>query len=156
MATAKTAAVKKEAPAEKPVKAAKEKAFVPPKSLAVCADMIYELQHERYALQKQVDALAAKEKILAEHLINNLPKSDASGISGKLANVSIQPKEVVQVEDWDALYGFILTKAKKDPGVWSLMQRRVGEASVKEMWANGATVPGCTKIIVPRVSIRKL
>ncbi len=129
------------------------KKFTPPRSLAVCADMLYKTREERLALQKQVDALQEKETALREHLINNLPKSQSTGISGKLATARIELKTVVQVTDWDKLYAHIVKNAKK--GAFALMQRRVSNSAVDEMWTQGKEVPGVEPYTMPVVSITK-
>ena len=129
------------------------KAFKPPKSLATCADLLYTTREERYAAQKVVEALAAKEAILREHLINNLPKSDASGIAGKLARASIELKSTVKVNDWGKLYKYIAKNINQ--GSFALLQRRVGESAVREIWGQGKKVPGCEPYKVPVVSITK-
>jgi hypothetical protein len=129
------------------------KEFKPPKSLATCADMLYKLREERYALNKQVDALQEKETALREYLINNLPKSSATGISGKLATVKVELKRIVQVEDWDKLQKYIIKNASK--GSFALLQRRVNATAVEEIWADKKTVPGCVPFSVPVVSVTK-
>lgn len=116
--------------------------FKIPTALAKCADMLYELERERYALQKQIEEMKKKESALTEHLINNLPKSDATGVSGKIARAVIKEREIVELigtetDRFALVYAYILKNAKKDPGVWSLMQRRLGEASAKELVAAG-------------------
>lgn len=130
--------------------------FKAPKTLAEAADRLYTLRQERLALQKQVDSLSAHESFLSEHLINNLPKSNASGIAGKVANARIESKEIPRVEDWPALYAYVMKTAKKNPGVWGLLQRRVSEGTVKELWAEGVKVPGVTRFDVPVVRLSKL
>jgi hypothetical protein len=124
-----------------------------PKSLAECADLMYQVREKRLTAQKVVDALAADETQLREHIIQNLPKSNATGISGKLATARIELKRGVQVEDWSKLYAYV----KKTSGVggFALLQRRVGEAAVKEIWDSGKAVPGVTAIQVPVVSLTK-
>lgn len=130
--------------------------FTPPKNLAVCADQLYNTRNHRLSLQKEVDALAAQETTLREHLINNLPKSQATGVAGKLVRVSIETKTVGTVQDWDALRAYIVKQQKKDPGVWGLLNKAVNQATLKDMWEHGATVPGVTALQVPFVSMNKL
>lgn len=138
---------------KKPAAKSAEKKFTPPKSLASCADMLYKIREERYALNKQVTALEEKEAVLREHLINNLPKSDATGIAGKVARATVESKSIVQVSDWDKLQAYILKNAKK--GAFALMQRRISEGAVREIWDSGKEVPGCTSFKVPVVSVVK-
>lgn len=132
---------------------ATKKKFALPKSLAACADLMYSLREKRYAMQKEVDEVAAQESALREHLINNLPKSSATGISGKLANARIELKQTIQVEDWDKLTKYIIKNASK--GAFALMQRRVSESAVREIWESRKQVPGVKPFDVPVVSLTK-
>ena len=133
---------------------ATDKAAAPklPKTLAACADEYYTVMQERLKLQRQADELKKRETQLAEHLIQNLPKSDATGVAGKVARVTVTTKVRPEVQDWDALYAYIHTRAKKDPGVWSLLQRRVGDAAVQEIWDAGKDVPGVKPFQYPKLS----
>ena len=130
--------------------------FKLPKSLATCADLLYETQQERYALQRAVDTLSAREAALREHLIQHLPKSDATGVAGKTARVTIVTKQVVSVTDFPAYFDFVVRSYKKNPGALALIQRRVGDAAVKELWAAQKDVPGVTPLNVPTVSVTKV
>jgi hypothetical protein len=126
------------------------KKFVIPKSLALCADKLYEIRAARYAMQKEVDALAADEGLLREHLIANLPVSQASGITGRLAHVEIEKKTIPQVTDWPAFYKHILKT--KD---FSLMQRRVNDGAIKERWEAKKVVPGVGKHTTKVLSVTR-
>lgn len=151
-----------ETPVKATAQASKTAGFVLPKSLAVCADMAYTLRQDRYALQKQIDEMQKKETALTEHLINNLPKSDASGVRGKVAWATIKDKEVVELvgteqDRFSKVYDYILKNGRKDPGVWSLLQRRVGDAAAKELIAAGkGALIGAKLGTVPTVSLTKV
>lgn len=122
-----------------------------PKTLAGCADALFSARLERLGLQKSVDDIKKRETLLKEYLISNLPKSEASGVAGKLARVTIVTKLVPQVEDWDSLYAYI-----KKNGAWELLQRRLGETAVKERWEAGKTVPGVVAFQMTDVSVNKV
>lgn len=127
--------------------------FKIPKSLATCADMLYTIRETRYKLNKEVDALAEQEAALREHIINNLPKSQATGIAGKLARATIEKKQIIKVDDWDKLQAYIVKNAKK--GGFALLQRRVSESAVREIWDGGKTVPGTSAMDISVVSVTK-
>lgn len=122
-----------------------------PKTLGACADRLYELRNKRLVLQKEAESIEEEEKALKLHIINNLPKSDASGISGKLCRVSINVKEVPQVKDWDVLYKHII-KTKS----FELLQRRLSDVAVKERWNDEKEVPGVEHFSVVTVAMNKL
>ena len=125
-------------------------AFKMPKSLAQCADLYYATMQERLALQRKVEALKETETQIAEYLINNL-KKDTTGIAGKVARVFVTNKTRPQVDDWNALYAYIVKEYKKNPGVFSLLQRRVGEEAVNELWEASKKIPGVSAFTYPKV-----
>lgn len=133
-----------------------------PKELATCADMLYEMELKRYALQHQIEAMKKDETTLREHLINNLPKSNALGVTGKLANAVIKEKEIIELagseEDrFSLVYDYILKNARRNPGVWSLLQRRLGDAAAKELVDAGkGKLIGAKLGKVPVVSLTKV
>lgn len=148
------AAVKADPKPEKPAKPAAP--IKVPKNLAQCADRLYVVRQERLALQKQVEQMEREEAALREHLINNLPKSQASGIAGKVARATVETKTVVAVKDWDKLWQYIVKQYPENPGVTAFVQRRVGDTAVKEVWAAGKTVPGCEPFEAVVISLNKL
>jgi hypothetical protein len=122
-----------------------------PKALGACADRLYEVRAARIKQQKVADALAAEESALKEHIINTLPKSQASGVAGKVARVSVETKEVPSVRDWNKLFKHIL-KTKS----FELLQRRVSVSAVEERWESNKMVPGVEKFKAVTVSITKV
>lgn len=135
-----------------------------PKNLAAGADLLWKAQQSRAEAQKAVDKIADEESDLKAWLIENLPKSDANGISGKLCRVTVVKKEVPRVENWPKFYENIVArytahKKRKDgqeDGAFALLQRRVGEAAVKEAWENGEGVMGVGKFTTTSLSINKV
>lgn len=102
-------------------------------------------------LQKQIDELDEERKEIEKHVIDTLPKSDASGISGRIAKVVIVKDVVPQAEDWDAFYKYVLKT--KD---FSLMQRRLSTAAIGEQWEAGKKIPGVKAFQVIKVSVTKV
>ena len=122
-----------------------------PKTLGACADRLYELRTEIAALNKQAESLKAERFLIEEHLINNLPKEDARGVSGVQAKANIVTKTVASVKDWDKLYKYILKT--KD---FSLLKKSVADSSVKERWEAKKAVPGVEPFNVVKVSVNKV
>lgn len=118
--------------------------FKPPKKLADAADLWFSTRAERLALQKQVDALEAKEALLKSHIIDTLPASSATGIRGQLVAVVIERKDRPEVEDYDAFCDFIVKNRKK--GAFALLNRALNAKSIKEYWDAGKAVPGINKV----------
>ena len=128
----------------------KPKEFKLPKTLAQCADALYTKRAERLALQKEVDKIASEEGKLRDHLIDNLPKSQATGIEGKIARAKIETKEIPQITDRELFHKFIRRNDRFD-----LLQNRLSEAAIVEMWADHKKVPGVGAFTVVKVSCTK-
>lgn len=129
----------------KPVK------FKFPKTMGACADKIYELRQKRLDAQKVVDAIQAEESALREHIINTLPKSETTGVAGKLARVTVITKVVPQVKDWDAFYKYV-----KKNDAFDLMQRRLTDKAVQDRWEAGKKIPGVEAFQAVTLSINKV
>ena len=115
--------------------------------LAACADLLYAAREERSQRQKAADKVAEFEGQLKEFFINTLPKSQATGVAGQVARVQINTKIVPTVENWDALYAYV-----KKNNAFFLLQRRLTESSVKELWEDHKQVPGVGRLQLPVVS----
>lgn len=138
--------------------------FKKPKSLALGTDTLWELQVKRKAVQKIADALEVQENAIKHYLIENLPKSDASGVAGKFCRVTVGSKEVPHADDWSKVYAGIVADylahvKKKDgqqDGAFSLLQRRLGEAAIQEIWKAGESVEGVGVFNAVTLSINKI
>jgi hypothetical protein len=122
-----------------------------PKSLGQCADALYNIRQLRLAKQKEVDELAQREAAYRQHLIDNLPKSDANGITGSVARATIVKEVQPRVADWDKLYAYI-----KKNNAFELLQRRVSAAAVEERWDADKQVPGVETFTLVKVSLNKV
>jgi hypothetical protein len=122
-----------------------------PKAMGACADRLFELREKRLEEQKKVDAIEAEEKAIKEHIIQNLPKSEASGVAGKVARVTVITKQVPQVKDWDMFY-----KHVKKTGEFELLQRRLTDTAIRERWDAGKQVPGVESFNAVTLSINKV
>lgn len=122
-----------------------------PKAMGACADRLFQLREKRLEDQKKVDAIEAEEKALKEHIIQTLPKSEASGVAGKIARVTVITKAVPQVKDWDVFY-----KHVKKTGEFELLQRRLTDTAIRERWDAGKQVPGVESFNAVTVSLNKI
>lgn len=122
-----------------------------PKTLGACADRVYELRAKRLAAQKDVDAIEAEEKALKEHIINTLPKSETTGVAGKVARVTVVTKQVPQVKDWEAFWKSFDKKKDTD-----MLGRTISKAAIEARWENGKKVAGVEAFTVVSLSINKV
>jgi len=133
------------------VKPAKIKIGKIPTGLGACADLLYRVREERLNMQRDVKEYEDFEKELKRHLIDNLPKSDATGAAGKVARVQIEVEAQPVVEDWDKFYTHI-----KKKGEFDLLNRAVNRAAVRERWDAGKPIPGVGKFNATKVSVTKV
>lgn len=135
-----------------------------PKSTALATDELWSTQLKRKEAQAIADALEETEKALKNWLIESLPKSNASGVSGKFCRVTVVKKEVPRVEDWPKFYAGIVAEyqkhsKKKDgqqDGAFALLQRSVGKSAVQEAWDAGKAIDGVGKFTAVTLSINKV
>lgn len=160
------AAAKKAAPKAAPVKKTitkkdivnetvkiKEKPgkFKIPKSLAECADLAYLLRERRLEIQRSTKEIDEQEKLVKEYLIQNLPKSQASGVSGKVANAKIEKKTVPTITDKKKFLAYV-----KKTGDFDLITSSMNAKAVEERWDNKKKVPGVGEFEVIKVSLTKV
>lgn len=123
-----------------------------PKSPAALADLLFNTREARYKLQKEVDKLQEIETAVKNWFVDNLPKSQASGIAGRVARIQLEKKSVPQVQDWDKFYAFV----RKEKNGFALLQRRLSEGAVKERLEAGERLPGVGTFTAITVSCTKL
>lgn len=122
-----------------------------PASVGLCADLYHDVRELRLAMQKEVDAVKARESEIKEYIIDNLSKSDDTGASGKKYRAQIKQKETPKADDWDAIRAAIIEYDR-----WDLLQKRLNTKAVTEIWEAGDEIPGVGKFISTDVSITKL
>lgn len=132
----------------------KPAAFVPPKNLAACVDMAYELRQQRLEESKGIKVIQEKESILKHHLIDTLPVGEASGIAGQIARCAVVTKQVATLKDAEALFAWI----KKQPGTtgFRVLTRGLSDDAIRELWDAGKQVPGVEPFTTVGLSLTKL
>jgi hypothetical protein len=128
----------------------KEKTYKFPKSMGACADKLFDLREKRLEMQKAVETVAAEEKALKNHIIDNMDKGD-TGAAGKHHRVQVVKKEIPQVREWEKLYPYI-TRYK----AFDLLQRRINTKAVQERLDDGKKVPGVEIFTAVDVSLTKI
>lgn len=122
-----------------------------PKTLGRCADEYHEVRELRLAMQKEVDAVKARESEIYNHLVDNLSASDDTGAAGLKYRAQIATSEEPTVQDWEELYDYIHENDRFD-----LLSKSLAKKAVKEMQERDENVPGVGKITVKKVSITKI
>lgn len=119
--------------------------------LAQAVDEYYTTREQRLKMQKEVDAVAKREAELKKFLIDNISKSEATGVCGQLMRATIKVKEEPSVNDWPAFYEFV-----RKHKAFDLLQKRLLGSAIKERWEDGVEVPGVEKVAVVDVSLTRL
>lgn len=128
--------------------------FVIPKKIGEAVDLYWTTRAKRYELSKEVEELEKKEATLKAHFIDTIPTSASTGAAGKLCRVTIVKKDRFEVTDWAELQEHIRKNAGK--GAFALVQRRLSDAAVKEVFAAGKAVPGVQKLEYKSISVNKV
>lgn len=122
-----------------------------PESVGRCADLYAQVRELRLAMDKEVAAIKARESEIREHIINSLSKSDDTGAAGLRYRAQIVMKALPKLSDWDAFTAYV-----QQSGRFDLVQKRLSDKAVTDMWAENEQVPGVERIRVPEVSITKI
>lgn len=119
------------------------------KELGVVADHYHLTRESRLEADRKAGLLKTAESLAEAVLIDQMRKQEATSVGGKLLKVSIpaEPDYKPTVKDWPKLYAHIIKT--KD---FSFLQKRVGEAAVKERWEAGVVVPGVERFPVYKLS----
>jgi hypothetical protein len=122
-----------------------------PKSLAQCADLLYTTKEQRLKLQReQLEPLKKTESALKLHLIENLPLSNAKGVTGSVANATIKKESTWRVEDEAAFLKFAKRKGNED-----LLKTVPNKEAIEERWEQGKKIPGVVEFEFKKVSLTK-
>ena len=80
-----------------------------------------------------------------------IEKPRARKAEGKKAGISIGEAVVGNVEDWDALWPYIVKNK-----YFHLVQKRVSDPGLRELWEQGKVVPGVQPFTKRTLSVRSL
>jgi hypothetical protein len=126
----------------------KKPTFVIPKKMGEWPDLLHGMREKRLAAQREVDAMEADEKLFKEHIINTIPKSEASGVAGKEYRIK---KSVPQVKDLAAFRAYVLKTKDLD-----LLTKALNKTHVEELWDSGKKVAGVEAFDAVSVSLTKI
>lgn len=122
-----------------------------PASIGLCADMYHDVRELRLAMQKEVDAIEAREKEIKDYIVNNLSKSDDTGAAGKRYRAQIVTKVTPAAADWEKIHAYVAENDRFD-----LLQKRLSDKAVQDTWESGEEIPGVERFNSVSVSITKL
>jgi hypothetical protein len=131
----------------------------PTMTLGEACDKLWQLREDKRKADAESKRIEAEIKGDEEKGIVGLERTviyllDSQGTrkaEGRKASVSITESTVGNVEDWEALWPYI---AKNK--FWHLIQKRVSDPALRELWALKKVVPGVQPFTKRTVSVRSL
>lgn len=122
-----------------------------PASLGACGDLLHDVRELRLTMQKQVDAIEAREKELKEYIINSIAPTE-SGAVGRRYVTKVTTTEVPIIDDWGVFCSWVRKNNRFD-----LLQKRLSTEAVKEVQVDQRRIlPGLNIMNKKDVSITKI
>lgn len=122
-----------------------------PASVGRAADLYSEIRELRLSMDKEVEAVKARENEIKQHIIDNLSATDDTGAAGLKYRAQIIKKSRPTVSDWPALHAFIAKTGRFD-----LLQKRVSDKAAMDMLEAQEALPGVEEYVYKDVSITKI
>lgn len=135
---------------EKPTRAKATKAAAPPVlTLGASIDKLWQLREDKRGHDSESKKVEVQIKELEALMFGLMDAQETTKSEGKKASVSIGETVVGNVEDWEALWPFI---AKNK--FFHLVQKRVSDPGLRELWALGKKTPGVTPFTKRTLNLR--
>lgn len=112
-------------------------------------DKLFSLRESKRALEDQVSAIEVEYSALEQALMDKLAAEGSTKGGGKFATASVTSSVVGHVTDWDKFNAYV-----KKTGFFHLYQKRLSDASVRELFEQGKKVPGCEPFTKKRLNVR--
>lgn len=121
-----------------------------PAPLGLQIDALYKKREALKAHQAKEAEIKAEIDVLEATLMETMKAQGVDKSTGKMATVSISESVTGNVVDWDALWAFIFKKKYTH-----LLQRRVSDPAIRELFEKQGTVPGVEPFTKQRLNVRK-
>lgn len=127
-----------------------------PASIGRCADLYRDVRELRLLMEKEAEAVKARETEIKEHLINSLSKGADTGAAGLRYRAQIVTKDSVRVSEEQGGWGIVYSWIRKNDR-FDMLHKRLNEKAVKEwMEVEQRVLPGTEVIQVKDVSVTKI
>lgn len=137
---------------EKPSRAKAVKAApAPTLTLGAATDKMWALREEKRLLAVEEKRINTELTALETTIFGLMDAQDTRKAEGKKAGISIGEAVVGNVEDWDALWPYIVKNK-----YFHLVQKRVSDPGLRELWEKGKVVPGVQPFTKRTLSVRSL
>lgn len=114
-------------------------------------DSLWAKREEKREVEAKVKVIESEIAAIEESLMDRMDKEETSKSQGTKASVSITQATVANVEDWAAFHAYV---AKNK--YFHLLQKRVSDPAVRELWDAGKKVPGVQPFTKRKLNIRSL
>lgn len=122
-----------------------------PASLGACADLLHDVRDLRLEMQRQTDAIEAREKEVKSWIIDHSTEHDTT-FGGRRFVASVYKETEPSIQDWGAFCSWVRKNDRFD-----LLQKRLSTKAVEETQAVEARLlPGLTQIHVMKISLTKI
>lgn len=131
-----------------------------PASLGRCADLYRDVRDLRLAMQKEVEAVQAREAEIRDHIVRTLETSADTGAAGLRYRAQLVHKTAYRLKSadenspeggWKTFTAWVRANNRFD-----MLQKRLNEKAVADAYENGQPVPGLERMTIPDVSITKI
>lgn len=124
-----------------------------PEVLGQVADEFKRVSSIRMTLQKEMEAVKARESELRDYLIDNIDADNSKGVIGLhyQATIKVDQRPRMDPTQWNEFHEWVAENGRFD-----LLQKRLSDTAVMELINQGEELPGIDKMNVKSVSIRKI
>jgi len=123
----------------------------PTLTLGAATDKMWALREEKRLLAIEEKRINIELTSLETMIFGLMDAQDTRKAEGKKAGISIGEATVGNVEDWDAFWPYIVKNK-----YFHLVQKRVSDPGLRELWEKGKTVPGVQPFTKRTLSVRSL
>lgn len=123
-----------------------------PISLGRCGDLLHDIRELRREMQRQVDAIQAREKEIEEHLVNMFDTSTGdTGAVGERYQVKLEIDRKARIQEWGAFTSWV-----RKNNLFNLIQKRLADKEVESAIAErGEILPGLEYFRYKWISVTK-
>jgi hypothetical protein len=114
-------------------------------------DKLWAKREEKREAEAKVKVIEAEIASIEESLMERMDKEATTKSQGTKASVSVTQTTVANVTDWEAFHAYV---AKNK--YFHLLQKRVSDPAVRELWDGGKKVPGVQPFAKRKLNVHTL
>lgn len=114
-------------------------------------DTVHALREEKRALEAEIKVIEGKYTAMEEQIMQRFEEQGIDASRGSAASCSISTSVVGNSTDWEAFCAFV-----KKKNYFHLLQRRMSDPALRELWEQNVTIPGVEKFMKKKLNVRSL